>query len=112
MGFGSEYSVVVLCFVFQGVFRLLGLFQVTLVFFFCGVFLIRFKWCSVVLIGVRLSWAIQVTLGCLQGCLGLLLVVSRFSSRVTFVGQLGSLGSSGLSKFFMLFCCVMFSQVS
>ena len=39
-------------------------------------FLICFTWCEVVLIGLLLFWAVQVALGCLQGCLVLLLVVS------------------------------------
>ena len=42
----------------------------------CRLVSIGFKWCQVVLIGVRLSWAVQVASGSLLSCFGLLSVVS------------------------------------
>ena len=45
-------------------------------FFFVGWFQLVSSVCQVVCIGVRLSWAVQVALGSLLGCFGLLSVVS------------------------------------
>ena len=55
----------------SGCFRLLEF-----VVLFCGLVSIGFKWCQVVCIGVRLSWAVQVAFESLQDCFGLLSVIS------------------------------------
>ena len=88
----------------SGCFRLLEF-----VVLLCRLVSIGFKWCQIVLIGVRLSWAVQVAsvFRVVVGCFSLF----QFVQVVQLVlGQLGYSDCIWLS-WFVMFCFLKLSQL-